>query len=110
MPGTLVGDEDEIVEQQIVTGIAYSPDEAKITLVGVPDRPGVAGAIFGSLADAAVNVDMIVPNVSPDGKTTALTFTVGKADLDRASRSDAHTSELQSLTRISYAILCQHTK
>ncbi len=85
VPGTLVVDEDEIVEQQVVTGIAYSPDEAKITLVGVPDRPGVAGAIFGSLADAAVNVDMIVQNVSQDGQTTDLTFTVGKADLDRAS-------------------------
>ena len=86
VPGTLVVDEDEIVEQQVVTGIAYSPDEAKITLVGVPDRPGVAGAIFGSLADAAINVDMIVQNVSQDGKTTDLTFTVGQADLDRASQ------------------------
>jgi aspartate kinase len=85
MPGTLVVDEDEIVEQQVVTGIAYSPDEAKITLVGVPDRPGVAGAIFGSLSDSAVNVDMIVQNVSQDGKTTDLTFTVGHADLDRAT-------------------------
>lgn len=84
-PGTLVVDEDEIVEQQVVTGIAYSPDEAKVTLVGVPDRPGVAGAIFGSLADAAVNVDMIVQNVSQDGKTTDMTFTVGQADLDRAT-------------------------
>ena len=72
------------MEQQVVTGIAYIPDEAKITLVGVPDRPGVAGAIFGSLADAAVNVDIIVQNVSQDGQTTDLTFTVGKADLDRA--------------------------
>ncbi|GHD55629.1 aspartokinase [Thalassobaculum fulvum] len=85
MPGTLVVDEDEIVEQQVVTGIAYSPDEAKITLVGVPDRPGVAGAIFGSLSDSAVNVDMIVQNVSQDGKTTDLTFTVSHADLDRAT-------------------------
>ncbi|NQW09787.1 MAG: aspartate kinase [Alphaproteobacteria bacterium] len=84
-PGTLVVDEDEIVEQQVVTGIAYSPDEAKVTLVGVPDRPGVAGAIFGSLADAAVNVDMIVQNVSQDGDATDLTFTVAQADLDRAN-------------------------
>ncbi len=84
-PGTLVVDEDEIVEQQVVTGIAYSPDEAKITLVSVPDRPGVAAAIFGALSDSAVNVDMIVQNVSQDGKTTDLTFTVGQADLDRAN-------------------------
>ena len=83
-PGTLVVDEDEIVEQELVSGIAYSRDEAKITLVGVPDRPGVAAAIFGPLADANVNVDMIVQNVSADGTSTDLTFTVTKADFDRA--------------------------
>ncbi len=83
-PGTLVCDEDEIVEKELVSGIAYSRDEAKITLIKVADRPGVAAAIFGPLADAAINVDMIVQNVSEDGKTTDLTFTVGKADLDRA--------------------------
>ncbi len=85
-PGTLVVDEDEIVEKQVVSGIAYSRDEAKITLQKVPDRPGVAAAIFGPLADSAVNVDMIVQNVSEDGKNTDLTFTVGKADLERAVR------------------------
>ncbi len=83
-PGTLVVDEDEIVEQAVVSGIAYSRDEAKITLLKVPDRPGVAAKIFGPLADAAINVDMIVQNVSPEGDQTDLTFTVGKADLDRA--------------------------
>jgi aspartate kinase len=83
-PGTLVVDEDEIVEQELVSGIAYSRDEAKITLVGVSDRPGVAAAIFGPLADANVNVDMIVQNVSADGTSTDLTFTVTKADFDRA--------------------------
>jgi aspartate kinase len=83
-PGTLVVDEDEIVEQQVVSGIAYSRDEAKITLLKVADRPGVAAAIFGPLADHAVNVDMIVQNISDDGKTTDLTFTVAKADLARA--------------------------
>jgi aspartate kinase len=82
-PGTLVVDEDEIVEKQVVSGIAYSRDEAKITLQRVADRPGVAAAIFGPLADNAVNVDMIVQNVSEDGKTD-LTFTLPKADLDRA--------------------------
>jgi aspartate kinase len=82
-PGTLVVDEDEIVEKQVVSGIAYSRDEAKITLQKVADRPGVAAGIFGPLADAAINVDMIVQNVSDDGRTD-LTFTVGKADLERA--------------------------
>jgi aspartate kinase len=84
LPGTLVVDEDEIVEQEIVTGIAYSRDEAKVTLMGVADSPGVAAAIFGPLTDAAINVDMIVQNVAPDGKTTDMTFTVSKADLQRA--------------------------
>ncbi|MEO5373792.1 MAG: aspartate kinase [Alphaproteobacteria bacterium] len=83
-PGTLVCDEDEIVERQLVSGIAYSRDDAKITLVGVADRPGVAAAIFGPLAEANVNVDMIVQNISEDGKTTDLTFTVAKGDLVRA--------------------------
>ncbi|MGE5504706.1 MAG: aspartate kinase [Actinomycetota bacterium] len=85
-PGTLVCDEDEIVEKELVSGIAYSRDEAKITLVKVADRPGVAAAIFGPLADSAINVDMIVQNVSEDGKSTDLTFTVGKSDLDRAKK------------------------
>ncbi|NNG05644.1 MAG: aspartate kinase [Inquilinus sp.] len=85
-PGTLVVDEDEIVEQQVVSGIAYSRDEAKITLVKVPDKPGVAAAIFGPLSDAGVNVDMIVQNISEDGKSTDLTFTVSKAELKQAVR------------------------
>ncbi len=83
-PGTLVCDEEEIMEQEIVSGIAYSRDEAKITLVKVADKPGVAASVFGPLADAAVNVDMIVQNVSEDGKSTDMTFTVPRADLDRA--------------------------
>jgi aspartate kinase len=82
-PGTLVVDEDEIVEKQVVSGIAYSRDEAKVTLVRVPDRPGVAASIFGPLADANINVDMIVQNVSEDGLATDLTFTVAKTDYDR---------------------------
>ncbi len=84
IPGTLVVDEGEIMEKQVVSGIAYSRDEAKVTLVAVADRPGVAASIFGPLADAGINVDMIVQNVSADGKSTDLTFTVGTADLDRA--------------------------
>ena len=83
-PGTLVVDEDDIVEQELVSGITYSRDEAKITLIRVPDRPGVAASIFGSLADGAINVDMIVQNVSEDGRATDLTFTVAQADLEPA--------------------------
>jgi aspartate kinase len=82
-PGTLVVDEDEIVEKQVVSGIAYSRDEAKITVQKVADRPGVAAAIFGPLAERAINVDMIVQNVSEDGLAD-LTFTVARADLERA--------------------------
>ncbi|HEX5454497.1 MAG TPA: aspartate kinase [Stellaceae bacterium] len=83
MPGTLVVDEDEIVEKRVVSGIAYSRDEAKITVQRVADRPGVAASLFGPLADNAINVDMIVQNISEDGKTD-LTFTVARSDLDRA--------------------------
>jgi aspartate kinase len=83
-PGTLVVDEDEIVEQQIVSGIAYSRDDAKITMIGLPDDPGIAASLFGPLAAAEINVDMIVQNISPDGETTDLTFTVAEGDLDRA--------------------------
>ncbi|MFM9843369.1 MAG: aspartate kinase [Dongiaceae bacterium] len=93
-PGTLVVDEEEILEQEMVSGIAYSRDEAKITLTRVPDRPGVAAAIFGPLSDANINVDMIVQNVSQGGETTDLTFTVTKADLDRAMKvlNDNHAT------------------
>ncbi|MBM3535567.1 MAG: aspartate kinase [Alphaproteobacteria bacterium] len=84
VPGTLVVGEDEIVEQEVVSGIAYSRDEAKITVRKVEDRPGIAAGIFGPLAESAINVDMIVQNASDDGKTTDLTFTVGRADLERA--------------------------
>src|SRR4029077_16885676 len=82
--GTLLCDEDDIVEKNPVTRIAYSRDEAKITLLKIPDQPGVAASIFGPLADAGINVDMIVQNVSEDGRGTDLTFTMGRAQLDRA--------------------------
>lgn len=83
-PGTLICDEEEIMEQQVVTGIAYSRDEAQISMRRVQDKPGVAAAIFGPLAEANINVDMIVQNVSEDGLTTDLTFTVPAADYQRA--------------------------
>jgi aspartate kinase len=83
-PGTLICDEAEIMEQQTVTGIAFSRDEAQISIREVQDKPGVAAAIFGPLAEANINVDMIVQNVSADGKTTDLTFTVPAGDYQRA--------------------------
>ena len=83
LPGTMVVDEEEIMEKAMVAGIAYSRDEAKITVRHIPDRPGIAAAIFGPLSDANVNVDMIVQNVSAEG-TTDLTFTIGRTDLPRA--------------------------
>lgn len=82
-PGSMVVDEDEIVEQPLVTGVAYSRDEAKVTLRRVPDKPGVAAEVFVPLSAANVNVDMIVQNLGADG-TTDMTFTVGKTDLPRA--------------------------
>jgi len=82
--GTLICDESEIMEQQVVTGIAFSKDEAQISIRRVEDKPGVAAAIFGPLAENNINVDMIVQNVSADGKTTDLTFTVPAVDYERA--------------------------
>jgi aspartate kinase len=99
--GTLVVDEDEIVEKENVSGIAYSRDEAKITVRRVPDRPGIAAAIFGSLAEHNANVDMIVQNISADG-TTDMTFTVGKADLPRA-----RTALASIKSQINYAELLE---
>ncbi|NOZ41703.1 MAG: aspartate kinase [Alphaproteobacteria bacterium] len=83
-PGTLVVNEDEIVEKQVVSGIAYAGNEAKITLVGVENTPGIAGEIFGPLAKGYINVDMIIQNISEDGKKTDLTFTVPELDIDKA--------------------------
>ncbi len=82
--GTLICDEEDIMEQQVVTGIAFSRDEGQITLRDVADKPGVAAAIFGPLADANINVDMIIQVVSDDTTTTDLTFTVSGADFERA--------------------------
>jgi aspartate kinase len=81
--GTIICDEEEIVEQRIVSGIAYAKDEAKITLLKIADKPGVAAGIFGPLAEASINVDMIVQNLSADGKSTDITFTVQEAELAR---------------------------
>ena len=83
-PGTFVVDEDEIVEQQLITGVAYDRNEAKITLVAVPDRPGSVAAIFGPLAEAHVNVDMIVQNIAHDTGNTDVTFTVPRTELSKS--------------------------
>jgi aspartate kinase len=83
-PGTIVCDEDETVEQQVVTGITYSKDEAKVSIRRVKDQPGVSAALFGPLAEADISVDMIVQNVSADGETANITFTVATGDLERA--------------------------
>jgi aspartate kinase len=94
VPGSLVVDEDEIVEQPLVTGVAYSRDEAKITLRRLPDRPGIAAAVFVPLARANVNVDMIVQNLGADG-TTDMTFTIPRTDLPRARQAlDAAKAEI----------------
>ncbi len=83
-PGTLICDEEEIVEQEVVTGIAFAKDEAQISLRRLADRPGVSAAIFGPLAESHINVDMIVQNISEDGSRTDMTFTVPTGDLDKA--------------------------
>ncbi|MDO9417899.1 aspartate kinase [Pararhizobium sp.] len=85
-PGTLICDEEEILEQEVVTGIAYAKDEAQISLRRLADRPGVSAAIFGPLAEAHINVDMIVQNTSEDGSRTDMTFTVPSGDLDKAMK------------------------
>lgn len=83
-PGTLICSEDEIVEQETVTGIAYAKDEAQISLRRLQDRPGISAAIFGPMAETGINVDMIVQNVSENGNTTDMTFTVPSGDLPKA--------------------------
>src|SRR3546814_2135770 len=102
LPGTLVVDEDEIgddMERQLITGVAYNRNEAKITLVNVPDRPGAVATIFSPLAEANINVDMIIQNIAHDEGSSDVTF-----------RSEEHTSELQSLMRITYHVICLKTK
>ncbi len=83
-PGTLVVDEDEIVEKQVVSGIAYAKDEAQVTLVGVNNKPGIASELFTLLANENINVDMIIQNETEDGKKTDVTFTVTENDLEKA--------------------------
>jgi aspartate kinase len=102
-PGTLICEEEDIVEQQVVTGIAFSKDEAQISVRNVLDKPGVAANIFGPLADANINVDMIVQNVSADGATTDLTFTVPAADFERAKATIASAKAQIGYARLDVA-------
>jgi len=100
VPGTLVCDEDEIMEKQIVSGVTLAKSEAKITLRDVKDKPGVAAAIFGALADAGIIVDMIVQNIADDGATTDITFTVPDSEYDKAIKTLENAGD-----RIEYARL-----
>src|SRR5271168_2996610 len=102
-PGTLICDEEDIMEQQIVTGIAFSKDEAQISIRRVQDKPGIAASIFGPLADADINVDMIVQNVSADGATTDLTFTVPATDFERAKETIAGAKAQIGYERLDWA-------
>lgn len=81
LPGTLLVDESEVMEKHVVNGITYTRDDAKVTLRNVPDIPGIAAKIFGPLSESNINVDMIVQNISPDSRTTDMTFTVPRVDL-----------------------------
>jgi aspartate kinase len=101
LPGTMVVKEDEIMEEHVVNGITYSRDDAKITVLNVDDIPGVAAKIFGPLADANVNVDMIVQDISTDGKLTDMTFTVPRGDVTRAKDALLKVTELKGAKIVS---------
>ena len=101
-PGTLICSEEEIMESQVVTGIAFSKDEAQISVRQIQDKPGVAAAIFGPLSEGNINVDMIVQNVSQDG-TTDLTFTVPASDFARANEIIVKSKAKIGYTRLDTA-------
>jgi aspartate kinase len=90
--GTWIRKKEELVEHAIISGIAHDTSEAKVTVFGVPDQPGIAAAVFRALADAAINVDMIVQNVSEAGRTD-ISFTLPENDLDRAESILAGVAE-----------------
>ena len=104
--GTLVCDEEDILESRVVSGVAYSRDEAKLTLSRVEDRPGIAAAIFGPLADAGVNVDMIVQNVSEAGHTD-MTFS---CPVDQLKRAEKALAEAKEKGTIAYSALLEDTE
>ncbi len=102
-PGTLICGEEDIMESHVVTGIAFSKDEAQISVRQIEDKPGVAASIFVPLADANINVDMIVQNVSEDGKTTDLTFTVPASDHARARETITLAKDMIGYARLDSA-------
>ncbi len=99
-PGTLVQNEEKQMEKQKVSGIAYSAEEAKITVVGLPDKPGIAAKIFGVLADSHINVDMIVQSASADLQKTDITFSLARTDLDKAARDLAKLKDELAFERL----------
>ncbi len=103
--GTLVCDEEDIVESNVVAGVAYSRDEAKMTLISVADRPGIAAAIFGPLSEAGVNVDMIVQNISEEGRTD-MTFS---CPVDQVARAEKAMEDAKSSGDINYHDLVADT-
>jgi aspartate kinase len=104
LPGTLIVKEDQIMEEELVSGIACARDEAKITLLRVKDQPGIASKIFSPLAKAGVSVDMIVQNISPDDQATDMTFTTSRTDLPRAlealKAADIECDEIRSASNV----------
>ena len=88
------------MEKQVVNGVTYAKNEAKVTLFDVPDTPGIAAEVFGPLTKCDVNVDMIVQNVSQDGKVTDLTFTVPEEDLERAEKCLKSNDQLKGMNMI----------
>lgn len=102
-PGTIVCEEDKIVEQHVVSGIAYSRDEAKVSLRKVKDQPGVSAAVFGPLAEADISVDMIVQNISADGSTADITFTLARKDLRKALETLNATKDKIGVGEISHS-------
>ena len=104
--GTLVCAEEEIMESNVVAGVAFSRDEAKMTLISVADRPGIAALIFTALSDAGVNVDMIVQNISEEGRTD-MTFS---CPTDQVARAEAAMAEAKTTATINFAELIADTE
>ena len=101
-PGTLVQNEEKQMEKQKVSGIAYTAEEAKVTIVGLPDKPGIAARIFGALAEMHINVDMIVQSASADSKETDITFSLARADLSNAVTNIKNLKEELAYEKLVY--------
>lgn len=96
LPGTLLVKEEDMLESHVIAGVTCAKDEAKITLIGISDQPGVAARAVKPLADAGITIDMIVQNVTPDGRNTDLTFTVSRADMPRAVKAIENSADIHS--------------